>query len=146
MFTTTVTVPSLIGLLYLGDQIRPGFAAAAVVGFTLAVAGAIDAGPLRIRRSAPKVFGRRGRIALARPEQGPSATQRHVRARLISLCTFRTTSRVQAVTVVEAGAVVLKAGEEMFASRRQGRLRSCLRCDVRHDREAGIGAAVEVAV
>ena len=43
MFTTTMTVPSLIGLLYLGDQVRPGFASGAVVGFALAVAGAIGA-------------------------------------------------------------------------------------------------------
>ena len=43
MFTTTMTVPSLIGLLYLGDQVRTGFAAAAVLGFALAVAGAIGA-------------------------------------------------------------------------------------------------------
>ena len=43
MFTTTMTVPSLIGLLYLGDQVRPGFVAAAAVGFALAVAGAIGA-------------------------------------------------------------------------------------------------------
>lgn len=38
-----MTVPSLIALLYLGDQVRPGFAAGAVVGFALAVAGAIGA-------------------------------------------------------------------------------------------------------
>ena len=38
-----MTVPSLIGLLYLGDQVRTGFAAAAVLGFALAVAGAIGA-------------------------------------------------------------------------------------------------------
>ena len=43
MFTTTMTVPSLIGLLYLDDQVRPGFAAGAVVGFALAVTGAIGA-------------------------------------------------------------------------------------------------------
>ena len=42
MFTTTMTVP-LIGLLYLDDQVRTGFAAGAVVGFALAVTGAVGA-------------------------------------------------------------------------------------------------------
>lgn len=41
MFTTTMTVPSLIGLLYRGDQVRPGRAGAAAAGFALAVTGAI---------------------------------------------------------------------------------------------------------
>ena len=38
-----MTVPSLIGLLYLGDLVRPGFVPAAVVGFALAVTGAVGA-------------------------------------------------------------------------------------------------------
>ncbi len=43
MFTTTMTVPSIVGLLYRGDQVRPGLAGAAAVGFALAVTGAIGA-------------------------------------------------------------------------------------------------------
>ena len=41
MFTTNTVVPSLIGLLVLGDTVRAGFAPVAVVGFVLAVGGAI---------------------------------------------------------------------------------------------------------
>jgi len=41
MFTTNTVLPSLIGLLVLGDSVRSGFAAVAVVGFVLAVGGAI---------------------------------------------------------------------------------------------------------
>jgi len=43
MFTTTMTVPSLMGLIYLGDLVRPGFVPAAVVRFALAVTGAVGA-------------------------------------------------------------------------------------------------------
>ena len=41
MFTTNTVLPSLIGLLVLGDTVRSGFAAVAVIGFVLAVGGAI---------------------------------------------------------------------------------------------------------
>jgi len=41
MFTTNTVLPSLVGLLVLGDTVRSGFAAVAVVGFVLAVGGAI---------------------------------------------------------------------------------------------------------
>jgi hypothetical protein len=34
-------VPAVVGILVLGDHTRPGFAAVAVVGFLLAVAGAL---------------------------------------------------------------------------------------------------------
>lgn len=40
-FTVQVVVPSIIGLVLLGDDVRPGFAAAAVIGFLLAAGGAI---------------------------------------------------------------------------------------------------------
>ncbi|WP_436498994.1 hypothetical protein [Actinokineospora sp. HUAS TT18] len=41
MFTTNTTLASFIGLVYLGDQVRPGFTNAAVTGFVLAIGGAI---------------------------------------------------------------------------------------------------------
>ncbi len=41
MFTTNTTLASLIGLVYLGDQARAGFAVPAAAGFVLAIAGAI---------------------------------------------------------------------------------------------------------
>jgi len=99
-------VPSLIGLLYLGDQVRTGFAAAAVLGFALAVAGAIGAALLRLRCSTLGGFGHRGRIPGADPNRGESPTKRHVCARLITVCFFRKTFGVGVGTVVEAGGVV----------------------------------------
>ncbi len=41
MFTTNTTLSSLIGLTYLGDQARTGFAVPAAAGFVLAITGAI---------------------------------------------------------------------------------------------------------
>jgi drug/metabolite transporter (DMT)-like permease len=41
MFTTKTALASLIGLAYLDDRVRPGFATAAAVGFALAIAGAV---------------------------------------------------------------------------------------------------------
>lgn len=41
MFTTNTALSSLIGLAYLGDRVRPGLAAAAALGFVLAIAGAV---------------------------------------------------------------------------------------------------------
>jgi hypothetical protein len=41
MFTTNTTLSSLIGLAYLGDQVRTGFSVPAAAGFVLAIAGAI---------------------------------------------------------------------------------------------------------
>jgi hypothetical protein len=41
MFTTNTTLSSLIGLAYLGDQARTGFAVPAAAGFVLAITGAI---------------------------------------------------------------------------------------------------------
>jgi hypothetical protein len=41
LFTTNTALSSLIGVAYLDDRVRAGFAAAAIVGFVLAVAGAI---------------------------------------------------------------------------------------------------------
>ncbi|GGL89922.1 hypothetical protein [Nakamurella endophytica] len=41
MFTTNTVAPSLVGLLVLGDRIRPGFAVAGGIGFVMAVVGAI---------------------------------------------------------------------------------------------------------
>jgi hypothetical protein len=41
MFTTNTAASSLIGLTYLDDQVRAGFAAPAAAGFVLATAGAI---------------------------------------------------------------------------------------------------------
>lgn len=41
MFTTKTALASLIGLAYLDDRVRAGFAAAAVAGFVLAIAGAV---------------------------------------------------------------------------------------------------------
>ncbi|WP_158887142.1 hypothetical protein [Amycolatopsis anabasis] len=40
MFTTNTALSSLVGLVYLGDRVRPGFAAAATAGMVLAIAGA----------------------------------------------------------------------------------------------------------
>jgi hypothetical protein len=42
MFTTNTAVSSLIGLTYLDDRVRAGFTAVAVVGFVLAVTGAVS--------------------------------------------------------------------------------------------------------
>lgn len=42
MFTTQTAVSSVIGVAYLGDRVRAGFGTAAVVGFALAIAGAIS--------------------------------------------------------------------------------------------------------
>lgn len=41
LFTTNTALSSLIGLVYLGDRVRDGFIAAAIVGFVCAVTGAI---------------------------------------------------------------------------------------------------------
>jgi drug/metabolite transporter (DMT)-like permease len=41
MFTTNTTLSSLIGVAYLDDRVRSGFAAVAIGGFVLAIAGAI---------------------------------------------------------------------------------------------------------
>lgn len=41
MFTTNTVLSSVVGLAYLDDRVRAGFAAAAATGFVLAVAGAI---------------------------------------------------------------------------------------------------------
>lgn len=43
MFTTSTALSSLIGVAYLDDHVRPGFAAVAVVGFCCAVIGSIGA-------------------------------------------------------------------------------------------------------
>lgn len=43
MYTTKTALASLIGLVYLDDQVRDGFAAWAVIGFSGAAAGAIGA-------------------------------------------------------------------------------------------------------
>ena len=41
MFTTQTSLSSLIGVAYLDDRVRTGFATAAILGFVLAIAGAI---------------------------------------------------------------------------------------------------------
>ncbi len=41
VFTTQTVVPSTIGFLVLGDQVRPGLALLALIGFLLAVGGAV---------------------------------------------------------------------------------------------------------
>jgi hypothetical protein len=41
MFTTNTVLSSLIGVIYLDDRVRPGFAGAALVGFICAIAGAV---------------------------------------------------------------------------------------------------------
>lgn len=41
MFTTNTVLSSLVGVVYLDDQVRAGFTVAAVVGFTCAIAGAV---------------------------------------------------------------------------------------------------------
>lgn len=43
MYTTKTAVASLVGLLYLDDQVRAGFAVLAVIGFAAAMAGAVAA-------------------------------------------------------------------------------------------------------
>lgn len=40
-YTTSTVVPSLIGLLFLGDEVRSGYALVATAGFLIAVSGAI---------------------------------------------------------------------------------------------------------
>ncbi|WP_395728037.1 hypothetical protein [Nakamurella sp.] len=40
-YTTSTVVPSVIGLLFLGDEVRSGFALVATAGFLIAVSGAI---------------------------------------------------------------------------------------------------------
>jgi drug/metabolite transporter (DMT)-like permease len=40
-FTTETVLPSMVGLLFLNDAVRPGWAASAIAGFVLAVGGAI---------------------------------------------------------------------------------------------------------
>jgi hypothetical protein len=41
MFTTNTALSSLIGLAYLDDRVRAGFAAVAAVGFGCAIVGAV---------------------------------------------------------------------------------------------------------
>jgi drug/metabolite transporter (DMT)-like permease len=41
MFTTNTTLSSFVGLIYLDDRVRDGYVTAAVIGFVLAIAGAI---------------------------------------------------------------------------------------------------------
>lgn len=41
MFTTNTALSSFVGLVYLGDHVRDGYVTAAVIGFVLAIAGAI---------------------------------------------------------------------------------------------------------
>jgi drug/metabolite transporter (DMT)-like permease len=41
MFTTNTALSSFVGLVYLDDRVRDGYVAAAVIGFVLAIAGAI---------------------------------------------------------------------------------------------------------
>lgn len=43
MYTTKTAVASLVGLLFLGDAVRSGHGAAAVIGFVAAIAGAVGA-------------------------------------------------------------------------------------------------------
>ena len=40
-YTTSTVVPSVVGLLFLGDEVRSGFALVATAGFLIAVSGAI---------------------------------------------------------------------------------------------------------
>ena len=40
-FTTNTVLPAAIGILFLGDQVRSGYAAVATAGFLIAVSGAI---------------------------------------------------------------------------------------------------------
>jgi hypothetical protein len=50
MVITQTVVPAVTGL-FLGDSVRPGLVPVAVVGFALALAGALGAGPLRAARA-----------------------------------------------------------------------------------------------
>jgi len=49
-FTTNTVLPATIGIVFLGDQVRSGYALVATAGFLIAVSGAIAlaefAGPL----------------------------------------------------------------------------------------------------
>jgi hypothetical protein len=40
-YTTSTVVPSVLGLLFLGDEVRSGYALVATAGFLIAVSGAI---------------------------------------------------------------------------------------------------------
>jgi hypothetical protein len=57
MFTTNTALSSLIGLVYLGDRVRPGFAAAVGVGMVLAIG--VAAASRRVSRGAS---GSRGAV------------------------------------------------------------------------------------
>lgn len=58
-FTTNTVVPSVVGILVLGDQVRSGYAGVATAGFLVAVGGAVAlaryAGPLPPDDAAPAV-------------------------------------------------------------------------------------------
>jgi hypothetical protein len=58
MFTTQTAVSSLIGVAYLDDRVRTGFGTTAIVGFALAITGAIAAAHY---------------ASLAHPKNGPAA-------------------------------------------------------------------------
>ena len=60
MFTTNTVLPSIVGLLVLGDTVRSGFAVVALVGFVLAVGGAIA-----IAHYADGAVGERARPGIA---------------------------------------------------------------------------------
>ncbi|MGW6929700.1 hypothetical protein ACWGE0_06485 [Lentzea sp. NPDC054927] len=65
MFTTNTALSSLIGLVYLDDQVRTGYATAAAAGFVLAIGGAIgvahySAGTRPTRREAVDVVEKSG--------------------------------------------------------------------------------------
>lgn len=58
MFTTNTALSSLIGLAYLDDRVRTGFAAVAASGFVLAIAGAVTASHYAsIARQKPRFVG-----------------------------------------------------------------------------------------
>lgn len=54
MFTTSTALSSLIGVAYLDDRVRPGFAVVAVIGFCCAVVGSVSASHYAARQRMPE--------------------------------------------------------------------------------------------
>jgi hypothetical protein len=79
MFTTQTAVSSLIGVAYLDDRVRTGFGTTAIVGFALAITGAIAAAhyaSLAHPKTGQQHTGTRAHRQLTR---GPRAPPPHLR-------------------------------------------------------------------
>jgi drug/metabolite transporter (DMT)-like permease len=67
LVVTQTAVPAVVGVWLLGDSVRPGWTAAAVVGFLLALAGAFALARLELPHRGPRLTQRTERRAAPRP-------------------------------------------------------------------------------